>query len=235
MDFVYICRDGRNEELRYSIRSVMHNAPVNSIWVVGGKPTWYVGNHIAVDQSCTKYENAKNNLRAIVNSDKIPNKFILMNDDFYIMDKIDRIPIYHGGSLEEKAKRYTEFRATAAYSQILMQTVKTLKQNGVRNPIDYSLHLPMTMHKQNLSFSIELGGAIRSVYGNMNRIGGTKLQVDDVKVHNKNVLYPESFDYMNNKYNIPFLSTSDITFQRVYRDCLRQFSNPTELERKNSR
>lgn len=234
MDFVYICRPGRNEELRYSIRSVLANAPVNSIWVVGGKPDWYVGNYIHVEQFKTKYENAKNNLRAIVNSDSIPNKFILMNDDFYIMKPIDGIPVYHGGLLEQKAKSYKNFKATTSYAYMLENTVNVLKRNGVPNPLDYSIHVPMTMHKQNLGFSIELGGAIRSVYGNINRIGGTKLPVDDVKVHNKSILFPQSFNYANDTSGVPFLSSSDFTFQNVYRKHLRVFSNATELEKRNS-
>lgn len=230
MDFVYICRPGRNEELRYSIRSVFENTPVNSVWVVGGKPDWYQGSYIPVEQHKTKYENAKNNLRAIINSEQIPNKFILMNDDFFIIKKIERIPVYHGGLLAHKADQYKEFRATAAYANMLLETVETLRKNGVPNPLDYSIHVPMTINKENLSHSVEVGGAIRSVYGNMNRIGGVKLPADDVKIHNRNVLFPQSFDYVNNEHDLPFLSTSDITFKSVYRNSLRQFSNPSDLE-----
>ena len=230
MDFVYICRDGRNEELRYSIRSVMQNAPVNNIWVVGGKPLWYTGKYIPVSQSLSKYENAKNNLRAIVNNEKIPETFILMNDDFFIIRPIERIPVYHGGLLSHKAQRYKEFRMVGAYTQILLETDELLKSNGVSNPLDYSIHVPMTMSKSNLSFAIEIGGAIRSVYGNMNRIGGTKLPVDDVKVHNKSIMYPQSFDYLNNSLDIPFLSTSDYTFNKVYRHTLRHFNQRSPFE-----
>ena len=46
MDIVYNCRPGKqNEELRYSIRSVMENLPHDNLWVVGGKPEWYTGNY----------------------------------------------------------------------------------------------------------------------------------------------------------------------------------------------
>jgi len=48
MDFVYICKDGVNEELKYSIRSVVESFPETNIWVVGGKPDWYTGRDISI-------------------------------------------------------------------------------------------------------------------------------------------------------------------------------------------
>lgn len=232
MDFVYICRNGRNEELRYSIRSIFANTDVNSVWVVGGKPRWYSGNYIEVPQNLTKYENARKNLRTVLDNDNIPDNFILMNDDFYITKPISRIPVYHGGSLAAKAERYKSFRASATYTKMLLETDAILKRNGVRNPLDYSIHVPMSMHKQNLEFAVSLGGAIRSVYGNMNRIGGTQLPVHDVKVHNKDIIFPESFDFIKNEHDLPFLSTSDLTFQRVYIRKLKMFSERSPLEQR---
>ncbi len=233
MDFVYICRNGRNPELQYSIRSVFKNSPVNSVWVVGGRPNWYSGNYVHVPQNASKYENARANLQAVINTAEIPEKFILMNDDFYIMNEINNIPVYHGGSLEKKANEYLNYRATSQHAKILLETVDLLKNNGVPNPLDYSLHIPMTIHKSNFKYAVEMGGAIRSVYGNMNRIGGTQLPVHDVKVHNKNILFPESFDYIENKYDIPFLSGSDYNFRQLHQSVLRQFNNPSPLEQGN--
>jgi hypothetical protein len=81
MDFVYICKPGDNEELRYSIRSVLYSFPDARIYVVGGKPKWYSGNYIFVDQKHHKYANAINNLQAICDSNDILEEFLLMNDD----------------------------------------------------------------------------------------------------------------------------------------------------------
>jgi hypothetical protein len=235
MDFVYICRDGPNNELKYSIRSVYKNAPVNSLWVVGGRPGWYSGKYINVEQNHeTKYLNAQANLRSIINNPYIPDKFILMNDDFYITQPIFKIPVYHGGSLEKKAEAYLNFKAKARHAQMLMETANLLKQNGVSTPLDYSLHLPMTMHKENLEHSVNMGGAIRSVYGNLNRIGGTRLPVHDVKVHGKDLIFPESFDYIKNEHQLPFLSSSDYTFNQLYRNTLKQFSEPSPEENRFS-
>ncbi len=234
MDFVYICRDGKNEELKYSLRTVFANAPVNNVWVVGGKPVWYIGNHISVLQNGQKHENAQKNLRTILENQQIPDKFILMNDDFFIIDKINTIPVYRGGSLEEKAEYYQGFRGSAGHGAILRETSDMLKENGVRHPIDYSLHIPMTIHKQNLDFTLSLGGATRSVYGNMNRIGGRKLPEKDVKVYGNPDLFPESYDYLNNKFSLPFLSTSDTSFPDVHKNLLKEYNIRSPLEYKNS-
>lgn len=99
MNFVYVCRDGENEELRYSIRSVLSSFPEAKIWVVGGKPSWYIGNYIEVKQSQSKYGNVLNNLKSICNSELIEESFVFMNDDFFIVNKIDTIDIFHGGKI----------------------------------------------------------------------------------------------------------------------------------------
>jgi hypothetical protein len=232
MDFVYICREGGNNELRYSLRSVFANTPVNNVWVVGGKPGWYTGNYIRIEQNKgSKYLNARANLQAIINSEEIPNKFILMNDDFYITKPIDRIPIYHGGSLADKADRYLNYSAASMHTKKLFETLNLLRENGVRNPLDYSLHVPMTIHKGLLQYSVDMGGAIRSVYGNMNRIGGYRLPVDDVKVHLKTIKHPASFDYLNNEHDLPFVSSSDQTFATMFRPVLKQFTRVSPWER----
>lgn len=231
MDFVYICRDGRNVELKYSLRSIFSNSQVNSVWVVGGKPDWYTGNYIKVSQDGEKYSNARKNFQTIIDSSEIPDRFVLMNDDFYIMHPIKNIPIYHGGSLETKANEYLNYRSTSKHAKMLLETVDLLKNNGVPNPLDYSLHIPMAIHKNNFQYAVQMGGALRSVYGNMNRIGGRQLPVHDVKVHLKSITFPESFDYIENRHNIPFLSSSDQSFKLLYRTTLNKFSNPSPLER----
>lgn len=232
MDFVYICRDGANNELRYSLRSICENTPLNSVWVVGGKPPWYTGPHIRVTQNHgSKYLNARANLQAVLDSDEIPDKFILMNDDFYVTRPIDKIPVYHGGSLEEKANRYLDYSAASMHARTLFQTIDLLKENGVPRPLDYSIHVPMTIHKENFRYAVNMGGAIRSVYGNMNRIGGTRLPVDDVKVYLKSITHPKSFDYINNEHDIPFLSSSDQSFPIIFRAALKKFTAATPFER----
>ena len=115
MDFVYICRTGPNEELRYSIRSVMNSFPDAKIWVSGGKPDWYIGNYISIDQNGSKYANAIANINAICDSKEISDDFVLMNDDFFILKKIDSIKTFHSGLLIDKITRFKEVARSSAY------------------------------------------------------------------------------------------------------------------------
>jgi hypothetical protein len=212
MDIVYICRDGDNEELRYSIRSVVKNLPHNKIWVVGGKPDWYTGNHIAVSQKRSKYTNARNNLRAICNEARISDSFVLMNDDFYIINKVDSVPYMYAGTLNDKIDQREDVFTGNTYTALLKQTLGSLSRRKKTVILDYELHVPMVMEKKRLAKVLMLSGLWRSVYGNVFDVGGVKIK--DVKVYNKrDRLYGGSYNINNLKYD--YISSNDDSFEEV--------------------
>lgn len=221
MDLVYICRDGRNEELRYSIRSAVANLPHDNIWVVGGKPDWYIGNHIRIKQNGLKFDNARNNLSAACRNSDISNDFILMNDDFFIMDKIENLLPYHRGTLEEHINSITQ---SLGYKRLLEETLDTLKNIVSDRPIySYEIHGPMVMDKQNLAKVLRMPGLWRSIYGNICNVGGEVFE--DVKIHSGQT----SNDV---KSKLPFMSTNDETFLDFLPILERTFSTPTKYEKK---
>ena len=213
MNFIYICRIGENEELRYSIRSVLNSFPEANIWVIGGKPDWYVGNYIYVDQNNSKYHNAISNLNALCNSELTPEEFFLMNDDFFILQKIDKIDTLHGGLLSEKISRYQKIARSSSYIRKLFSTNDRLKKNNIPDPLDYELHVPMHMEKQKLKKIIDQYPELlwRSMYGNTFSVGGNEYQ--DVKVYGSHVIRSErqEIDYTKDI----FLSTDDISFKKI--------------------
>jgi hypothetical protein len=229
MNFVYLCRSGDNEELRYSIRSVVKNTNNPKIWLVGGKPSWYIGNYIKSDQSKDKYENVVNSLNTIVNSDAIPEDFILMNDDFYIIKPIEKINTYHGGNFEKKVEIFTENAKSSYYTSMLINTNNTLKDLGINNPLDYAIHVPIEFNKQKLSTVIKPKLSIRTIYGNLFNIGGTK--IDDVKFHRiATRRWAKSPDL--NTIDFEYLSTSDESFLEVYENILKDmFKEPSPFEK----
>lgn len=235
MDVVWICRNGPNEELRYSIRSVVAHMPHNKILVVGGKPDWYTGPFLPVDtfignrKSTNKYENAKNNIRQIIDSTAVADEFIFMNDDFYIMKPFDKIPYYHGGLFEDKIKQFKLYSRDSEYTKMLTRTQSVLNGMGIADPLDYTLHVPITYHKHKLAQVLPYPGSIRTLYGNIHKVGGKHME--DVKVHPKRVNphAPEPFDYMNRK--VTLLSTSDSSFESVKRNLLgKVFTKPSKYE-----
>ena len=223
MDIVYICRKGDNEELRYSIRSVVKNIPNANVWVVGGKPGWYVGNYIKVEQNTTKYTNAKKNLLAIIESDKISDDFVLMNDDFYVMKPVKKVESYTVGSLEDHYTSHYDRFGRNYYANLLLNTMRALERNGIKNPLSYEVHVPMKMNKQKLAEVFKYKNSLwRSVYGNL--FNDKSIQIKDVKIYSKN-------DINKIDKSIPYISTIDECFSEVHSEVLsKMFSEPSKCE-----
>lgn len=217
MDYVYICRDGDNEELRYSIRSIVKNLPDVNVILVGGKPKWYSGQYISVENEKNKFYSITKCWKYIKESNHISNNFILMNDDFYLLKKINEIPIMHGGPLKEKIDKYTSAHGHNRYSRILLDAYNKLKHIKISDPFDYDIHVPMPIEKDKITDQVLNSLAPRSMYGNVNNIGGT--YIDDVKVYSykNNINY--SFDYLNN--DSTFISSIEASFDTLFRDILK--------------
>ena len=228
MDFVYICRDGENEELRYSIRSVLLSFPEAKVWVVGGKPKWYSGNHVFLEQDNNKYVNAVNNLKAVCNTPDISDNFILMNDDFFIIKKIETIEQFYNGLLSEKIDKFTKITGSSMYIRKLITTNNKLNKLGFTKPLDYELHVPMPMHKAGLLYILnEYPECLwRSMYGNLFNVGGS--QMEDVKVYKNKRHAARSAQITKNSI---YLSTEDtgltIMVDNIFKELL---TNPSPYE-----
>lgn len=105
MDVVYYVRPGeRNEELRYSLRS-LQNMPHERVWLVGHKPAWVTGVEHIPNRSngSSPQHNATSHLLAAC--DAVPaERFVVFNDDFYVMEPIEHIPALHAGPLSERRR-----------------------------------------------------------------------------------------------------------------------------------
>jgi hypothetical protein len=218
MDLVYICKSGPNEELKYSIRSAVKNLKFDNLWVVGGKPDWYTGNYISVPQRSGKYENLKENARAISLATDISDSFIIMNDDFYIINPVDIVENFNGGRLIDKANLYHTLDSTSKYTKRLFDTNTKLLEMGINSPIDFELHIPMVITKAGLLSSVEYDLLWRSMYGNLYGID-SKLMEEDVKVYVNSRLVPKGYDTTNLKY--PYLSSDDRSFGFLYKKFLK--------------
>jgi len=223
MDYVYICKDGENEELRYSIRSVVKNMPEGRVWVVGGKPSWYVGNHIPVPQNGPKYENALDNLMAVCRSREISKDFVLMNDDFFVIKKLDEIPVFSGGFFVEKIALYNMLAPRSSYTKKIAKTMGRLQRLGIAMPVDFDIHVPMTLNKVKLLSILKAypDNLWRSMYGNIFKVRGT--HITDVKYYAKDAMAAKSYNYKSNIY--PYVSSDDESFNVLYRDLLKKMFN----------
>lgn len=218
MDFVYICRAGDNEELRYSIRSVIHSFPEARIWVVGGKPDWYLGQYIEVDQANNKYLNTINNLKVVCKSIEISNNFVLMNDDFFILSKNNEYR-YYDGLLKDKIINHSNIYGNSSYARALRGSIKALKKKGIEEPLNYEVHMPMKLNKTNLESILDLSLAPRSMYGNIFINNG--IEMKDVKIYK----HTKEFDF-----NKDFISTEDTSFNLIKNKLDLLFSEKTIYE-----
>jgi len=216
VNFVYICKDGDNEELRYSIRSIVKNCNVENIWVVGGKPSWYFGNYIEVRQNLSKYKNAHNNFKHICESSEIPEDFIFMNDDFFVTKQTENITNYFDRTLLNKIERYENILGRNSYINRMKTTQQKLLSMQIDTPLNYEIHVPMLINKNNFKKIVGINHNLlyRSMYGNVYGIKGDEME--DVKVYDSVNMQSLSYDYTSNKYN--FLSTEYGSFIKLKND-----------------
>ena len=226
MDIVYICRPGDNEELRYSLRSVVKNMPHDNIWLIGNKPKWYDGRFLSVPDKSNKYENIRNAIEYVSINNDISNDFVLMNDDFFVMNPLLEVPVLHGGLLIDKINEYIKLTDMNRYVKMLMNTHRFLVHYGIKDPIDYDIHVPMPMNRTNLTKIIHKKHFPRSMYGNIFNLGG--VETKDVKIYpNTSSLYSKSYSIDT---SAPYLSTLDSSFEGVFGLLQGMFSDKTEYE-----
>jgi len=228
MNFVYICKDGENEELRYSLRSIIKNCKVDNVFLVGGKPDWYIGEYISVSQKYSKYKNALNNFKTICNSNIISNNFILMNDDFFITKPVDKIISYYNGTLQDKIDTYEAVMGRSSYVNRLKITHDKLINMGFDNPLNYEIHVPMKMSKENFNSILGMNHNFlyRSIYGNS--YNEESKEMKDVKVYGSENFKSLSYDFQK---EYPFLSTESGSFAELKHSyLLNTFPNKTIYE-----
>lgn len=186
-DIVYVISNGYDRpELRYSLRTVCKNFPHNKVWIYGDcpediKPDGFVH----VDQfGSSRYEKVRNMLKLVCMNTDITQDFWLFNDDFFINKKPDSLEPLCLGSLAVHAQKLErKYGGETKYSSQLKETARYLKTRGL-DRLDYEAHTPMLFNREKLLETIDsfpYCPMIRSLYGNLHRIGGDLR--DDVKYH----------------------------------------------------
>lgn len=230
MDVVYVVKPSeRNEELRYSLRSVAANLTHDRVWLSGYTPTWAANvGSIANDQTTSKHGNALGNLLAACRHPDVSERFVLMNDDFFVTAPVETVPTLHRGPIAGVLADYKrQFPRGSRYTEAMAETLDTLRSWSIvgGEPLSYEMHAPMVIHKAAMIEVIERARRCaidverihnRSLYGNVARLGGE--QVDDVKVYTRQPISP---------LPKPFVSTHDGSFRagwigRVLRSKFRE-------------
>jgi hypothetical protein len=208
-DVVYPVRRGDyNDELRYSLRSLV-NVPHGNVILSGYVPSWatdVVEVPREQDRHWSHWANVRANLAAALPFASDP--FYLFNDDFYVMQSIEQIPITHMGPFGEMIERYRRTRHTGAYWKGMVATNLVLQEWGYSNPLSFELHMPLLMHHAPLLEALDKGQgiealALRTAYGNIAQLEGEQKQ--DCKVMARaGVLHWDAWPFLSSNDDLPY-------------------------------
>lgn len=194
----------QNNELRYSLRSLEKFYSPDRVYICGHKPNWVQNvTHLEfTDVSNHKLKNTNEKLKHALSY--IDNDFILMNDDFYFLSKIDKLETYFNGTVANSINKHST--RSGYYFRAIQELKVILDALEIKDPLSYSLHVPFSINvtKAKEVFDIveplaKTGFLFRSAYGNIHNIGGIPLT--DVKYKPSTWRPPASSD--------KFLSSDD--------------------------
>lgn len=228
LDIIYFVKDNpRNEELRYSLRSVVKNMPHKRLWIFGGCPSNIVPDiRVRVDQSGkTKWDRVRNMYKMVCENKEITDNFIMFNDDFFIMQPTNRIEPLYRCSLEKHINILEPRNKPTPYSRLLRNAKQTLERLD-KPTLSYELHTPFIFNKKKLLELLETfpdAHCCRTIYGNLYDIGGR--QSSDVKIFSSET----ELDYKK----LQFLSTDDSVVNvnnDIWRWLKKQFLKKSRFE-----
>lgn len=232
MDILYpIKKTTLNEELRYSLRSLV-NIPHNKVFIVGDCPdfineenVFYIPN----TKEESRYKTTTNHIKIACQCKELSEDFILMNDDFFILNPIteEDLNLNRGYIINIFAYYIAHHRPLTHYDQLVIQSMNELKKMGFEKPISFELHTPIIINKTNfLSIVNKLNNdslhcCKRSVYGN-HFIKYSKT-IEDVKVLSNHIFKPE--DYTN------LMSCSEVCWTKIKSFIQKKFPNKSIYEK----
>jgi|GEM_PF-989763 len=210
-DVLYLVKYSEdNEELKYSLRS-LKNLNHGRVFIAGYKPAWVDSRveHIQCRPGGKKYQSIRTDLLVALNDPRLSEDFVLMNDDFFIMQPTKRMPILRRiENIEHYINLFTKLDPDSYYVKTMREARELLISWGIMDIHSYELHVPMYFNKRKLLALLDKLPEdypithIRTIYGNYYDIGGEP--VDDVKVIN---------DEQDIPYDGQFVSTSDESFK----------------------
>ena len=207
-DLIYILKaDIETEELKYSLRSVEKNFPINRVWFVGGQPKGFRNvvrlQHEQIGNS--KWEMIRSSMRKAVSDERLSEDFFLFNDDFFVMEPVDTDSFrnFVDGTLERRIDELHSESGMNAYTRTLFKLEQELKT--MHEPtMNYDVHLPMLLNKEQVRSTLYKCSSpqMRSAIGNINRL--PFVIHPDVKV----------YDLESVPVDETYLSTNDDTFRK---------------------
>lgn len=186
MNVVIPYKESNTEELRYALRS-LKNITHDGVFLLGDKPDWVTNViHIPRQHQKSRYKDVSTMIENVCRDDRLSDDFILMNDDFFIMEPMEELPKWYKGSLRDDHLKHAATQRHSTYTRSLNTTDLFLRRRGIRQPKAYNCHIPVVMNKQKRLQVAELIRSVRHetilprvVYGNI--FDDTGIQHPDCK------------------------------------------------------
>lgn len=214
-DIVYVVKNtSKNEELRYSLRSLEENwQNRGKVWFYGGRPTGIVPDGWArfAQREGTKWKNVRKMVLHACDDDYLTEDIWLFNDDFFILRPVDGNKDYvqYDGTLYDRIIELdSRLIGRSLYSTQLKHLVKTLSDAGCEC-LNYAVHVPIKINRKKMKEVLERfpdEPMLRALYGNYWKIGG--VNKPDVKVRGEDSAAMEDI-----VQNSDFVSTEDDIFK----------------------
>lgn len=234
MDLVYPLGTGSvwdNNELRYSLRSVVENVKdLENVWIIGERPDWLTNvRYLPVkDMFDRPTKNTFHKLQSVCREPDLSDDFLWMNDDFFILKPtpVAEFPYFYKGVLPSGIRKS---RLLAIESPV--NTVNYLQFHKL-TMLDYRVHCPIRFNKQkilDLPVAENEFGVVntRAVYGNYYKVGGVEHKENFMPVHG-NVPELQSWCEKHDWASVISLTAKNWGFRKFMSE---RFPNPSQFEK----
>lgn len=159
-----LSNNGSYDDLRFALRSITTHHDVTECILVGGKPDWYTGTHIAHKDYSPVFKEANIRDKVLVGASTVEGEFMFANDDHILLQPLDAT--YNKGLLTECLKTRI---GNGSYTRLLRNT---LEHYG--DVLNVDCHVPMMMdatlvHKTNFQWP-DFGIGFKTCYAQENGI-----------------------------------------------------------------
>lgn len=182
LDIVYVLKESNIiDDLRYSLRSLINVTGYNKIWFVGYCPNGTIPDgYIRTAQTKNKWLNSLDNVIAACKNNNITNDFILFNDDFFAINKVNLLTDLNlcCGTLDQAILKFSVMNKSR-WRDAHKQTKELLQKLQCKHFDNFAVHIPVMINRKkflNMMNKSEVINHIgdyrllsyRSVYGNLN-------------------------------------------------------------------
>lgn len=220
-DLVYPVRSGENEELRYSLRSIAAHADglFRKIWVIGTDlPSWLTGVEvIEAGADGGRVSDVRAKITAATKHRGVASKFVLLNDDHFLVDPISEWEPFHMGPtsaylvhLETLTPPLTP--RNNKWARTVATTAEWMSEQGHGDILCRQGHRPLLWDKRKLAKAIAEYPADREldVLGLYDLAGAAG--VGRLAGNSKIINDPAAFHQKLAELDIPWLSSNDRSF-----------------------